>query len=97
MRTHHHLITKKLEETFIRKAALAVAVIGPLFTAPQAYEIFKNKSAENLSLVTWSFWSLSSLVWLMYARLTRDTVLTVSSALWVLFDVSVAVGILIYG
>lgn len=37
-----------------------------LFNLPQAYRIFKRKSAKDLSILTYSFQIISVIVWLFY-------------------------------
>ncbi|PIO08774.1 hypothetical protein COU59_00350, partial [Candidatus Pacearchaeota archaeon CG10_big_fil_rev_8_21_14_0_10_34_12] len=37
-----------------------------MFNLPQAYRIFKRKSAKDLSIVTYSFQIISVIVWLVY-------------------------------
>ena len=96
MRSHLRFLSKKSEEQLVNKLTLTVAIIEPIFAIPQVIEIYQNKSATDISLASWSFWLLSSLVWLAYARIRRDWVLGVSSALWVVANSLIVLGIFLY-
>jgi MtN3 and saliva related transmembrane protein len=39
---------------------------------PQAYKIWKNKSADNISIPTFIIFSAGTLTWLIYGILIRD-------------------------
>lgn len=39
---------------------------------PQAYKIFKSKSAENVSLLSYLIFSLGTVIWFVYGILKKD-------------------------
>lgn len=47
---------------------------------PQAYKIYKLKSAKEISLINYSVLSFGNFVWFLYGVLTSDMVLIVSFA-----------------
>jgi len=51
---------------------------------PQAYKIYKLKSAKEISLINYSILSLGNFVWFLYGLITSDTVLIVSFAVAVI-------------
>ena len=81
---------------FMDRFLIIVAVIGPLTTAPQIYDIFWTKSVNGLSFWTWLLYSVLSIPWLFYGLVHRDKPLIISSILWVILQGIVAAGILIY-
>lgn len=71
-------------------------IATPLFEIPQAYTIFANQSAENVSLWTWVFFCIDNLVWMVYGFRQREMPLFLTSALYEIIEVSIVVGIIIY-
>jgi uncharacterized protein with PQ loop repeat len=80
-----------------RKLVYIAAFIGPLSIGPQIAEIwFVDKNAMGVSLLTWSGFSLLSLVWLVYALDRRDRPLIISNALWLIGELIVVAGAIRY-
>ena len=76
----------------IGKVAYMVALVGPLSSVPQIYEIWSERNAAGVSFVTWTLFLLTSLVWLLYAMSKRDRPLIISNALWIVGEVIIMVG-----
>jgi len=75
----------------------AVACIEPLFSVPQAYEIFRAHSAVNVSIVTWIGYEAMTAIWVWYSIVHRDKLLLLYQGLFLVIDGSIIVGALIYG
>ena len=45
---------------------------------PQAYKIYKSKSAENISLLTFSVFGLGTLLWTVYGFSIKDLTIILS-------------------
>ncbi|MEK6903255.1 MAG: hypothetical protein AABW64_01240 [Nanoarchaeota archaeon] len=82
---------------FLDHLVMAVAVIGPLTTAPQIYKIFMEKTAVGISLFTWSAYLILTLPLLVYGIVHRDKQLITMYILWIIVDGVVVVGTLMYG
>jgi MtN3 and saliva related transmembrane protein len=81
----------------IQKLVYAAAFIGPLSIIPQVSEIwFVDHGAKGVSLLTWSSFSLLSLVWLLYGLQRRDRPLIISNALWLVGELIVVAGAIHY-
>jgi len=106
----HHLhkrkrIYKKFEpyphpNKFIRRYdefMWLVAIIVPLMAIPQIYKIWVFRSAQDVSLISWTAFMLSGCAWLVYSIIHKDKPLIINSLLWVIFDLLVIIGILLYG
>jgi len=50
---------------------------------PQAYKIYKHKSAESISLLSYIIFALGTLIWTAYGVFTRDFVVVVSFSIGV--------------
>jgi len=102
-RHHHHkrIREKKLfsKKSFIKdydKFMYGIAVFIPLTTLPQAWDIWSSKSAEDVSIITWGFFTFSAICWLIYALIHRDKILIINHILWVILETLVLTGIIIY-
>ncbi len=74
-----------------------VAIVIPLMTIPQILKIWVNKSAQDVSLISWIAYLFSALCWLTYSIIHKNKPLIINSALWVLLESFVIVGVIIYG
>ena len=88
---------KPKRKLFVDKIIFAAAIIEPIFTLPQAYVIFKNRNATDVSLVTWFGFNILTIIWLWYAIAHRDKVVLVYQGLFFVFNTLVIVGGLLYG
>ena len=80
----------------IGKVAYIVALVGPLSSVPQIYEIWTERNASGVSFVTWTLFLLTSVVWLLYGVAKRDRPLIISNALWVVGEAIIMVGAALY-
>lgn len=105
----HHLhlkkhLYKKIENSprrealkkMLDKAMVFIALIGPLATLPQVYQVFATQDVQGLSLVTWSVWTLLSGVWLIYGLAHKEMPIAISNSVYVVLQGVVVVAILVY-
>ncbi len=71
-------------------------LVGPISTLPQVYVIYTNESAVDISLLSWLLYSATTVVFLLYSIIHKLKPLIINSILWMLADVAVIAGILIY-
>lgn len=55
-----------------------VGIVMSLGYFPQAYKIYKTKSAENISVTTFIIFALGTLIWTLYGVFIHDLVLIFS-------------------
>ncbi len=105
---HYHKrkrVHKKLEpyphpdkfKRFMDKAIYVVAILGPIMTLPQVINIWINKNASGVSVISWSSYVILSLFWLTYGILHKEKPIIFTSVLWIILDILIAVGAVIYG
>jgi MtN3 and saliva related transmembrane protein len=61
--------------------SIVVSIFGILMSIgyfPQAYKIWKKKSAENISLITYFIFFIGCFTWLVYGILLQDIPIIVS-------------------
>ena len=80
----------------IEKVAYVAALAGPLSSVPQLWEIWMDRHAAGVSLVTWTLFLVTSTVWLFYGLSKRDRPLIISNALWVVFEAFIMLGAFLY-
>jgi uncharacterized protein with PQ loop repeat len=90
------MLKKKQQKTLIRRAVLATAVIEPAMTLPQIYDIWSTHTAAGVSKLTWSMYVGAAAVWLLYGIQEKDKPIIVSSILWIVAEVAVVIGAVLY-
>ena len=106
---HHHLsLRKRMHERlepyphpdafkrFLDKIMMGVALIGPLATLPQVYQVFMTQDTKGLALVTWTVWVLLSCVWLVYGLLHKEMPIVLSNLIYIVLQGAVVSAILLY-
>lgn len=74
-----------------------VAFVGPLMTIPQVLKIWMEKTAAGVSLLAWSTYAVTSVVWLLYGLAHKEKPILYSSIFWILLSGLIILGILQYG
>ncbi len=73
-----------------------MAFLTPVFEIPQAYKIYHDQSAANVSVATWGFFMFASIVWLAYAIKYKLKPLIICYSLYLIVESIIVVGIIIY-
>jgi uncharacterized protein with PQ loop repeat len=93
-----HLRTlNKKEMKLFDKVVGVTAVIYPLTGIPQVVKIWTEKSAAGLSLISWSFFLLVTLILITYSITKKEKKLALMWSLWVIMYIGVISGIIVYG
>lgn len=92
---HRHLHQKKKHDRWDYLLYVFMAAT-PLFELPQAWSIYSTKSAEDVSLLTWAFFAVSNLAWITYAIRNKLRPLIFIYSLYLVIEVGIVIGILIY-
>jgi uncharacterized protein with PQ loop repeat len=83
--------------TFLDKLTFVAGVIGPFTVLPQIYSIFSTRSAAGVSLVTWTLIFVVTFPWILYGMAHKDKSIIVSFFLWEVANLTVVIGVLLYG
>jgi len=81
---------------FLDKSIYAVGISGPLMTIPQLLSVWVEKSVDGLSLLSWSWYFITAIVWLIYAIVHKEKPLIVTNILWIIIHFFIVLGIIIY-
>jgi uncharacterized protein with PQ loop repeat len=93
-RSHKHV--KKQSKEPIDYIIQFFVIATPLAEVPQALDIFTNHDASQVSLLTWGFFLFSSTAWLWYGIARKLQPLVVTSILYLVIEVAIVIGIVMY-
>ena len=77
--------------------ATIFGTIGGFANIPQAYKIFKRKSAKDISIITYTLVLLGTITWLLYGIQLKDFPLIFSNSFGLIFVLLVVIGWFMYG
>jgi len=83
--------------TMLSILATAFGSFMALASLPQIYKIYKRKSAKDISAISYSFYSIGGLVWLLYGIEIKSSAVILSNTLSMLTSLSVLIGWFLYG
>lgn len=87
---------KKVQRDPFDLVVYAFGILTPLFELPQLWDIYSNRSAENVSLITWAFFLIDNLVWIIYGIRKREWPVLITSVIYEIIEVIIVVGIVMY-
>jgi uncharacterized protein with PQ loop repeat len=79
------------------KVTLVIGVIGPFVVVPQIWSIYTTQSATGVSLSTWLLMFIVTLPWIFYGIAHKAKSVVVSFTLWEVANLTVVIGVLLYG
>jgi uncharacterized protein with PQ loop repeat len=82
---------------FLDKLTFVVGIIGPFTVLPQIYSIFSSHSATGVSLSTWLLIFIVTLPWVFYGIAHKEKSIITSFILWEIANLTVVIGVLLYG
>lgn len=74
----------------------AMSVFTLLMTIPQVLTIWVGRQAAGVSVLSWSAYLLSAVLWLWYGIQKRDRNIYLPCIGWIVLDAAVIVGALVY-
>src|SRR5687767_1051575 len=92
---HKHLHHKKKKDA-LDYLVYFFMIATPLFELPQAIAIYTAKSAENVSLITWVFFFMASIVWIGYGWRNKLVPVMVTYSLYFVMEAIIIFGIVKY-
>jgi len=79
------------------KIMLIIAPVAPIFSIPQIYKIYSEQTAAGFAASTWVMYVLMKIPWIIYAVIHKDVPLIMATTLWFFSNLSILIGILLYG
>jgi uncharacterized protein with PQ loop repeat len=93
---NHFLKNKKRIRGTVDHLVYGVVIIGPMMNLPQLFQIWINKSAKNISIITWASFALFSFIWLLYGLVHKEKPLIIMNLSLILIQGSIVTGALLY-
>lgn len=106
---HHHIHKRKRvhqekqqyphPNKYIRlldNTCLAFSVLMPATTIPQIWRIYKYQLVDGLSLMMWILYCIGVIPFLIYGIVHKEKPLIILNILWLLAQVIIIIGILLY-
>jgi uncharacterized protein with PQ loop repeat len=75
---------------------LVAGIVQPLITVPQIITIYGNQSANDVSLLTWLGYLFFGVTFLVYGLAFRLKPIWIGQIIWVVMQLIIVVGILLY-
>jgi uncharacterized protein with PQ loop repeat len=91
------LKTKQKRQYVVDKIILAVAILEPICTLPQAIGIYRDKDASGISILTWVGFNILTIIWIWYAITHKEKIVLIYQSLFFIFDTLLIVGAIMYG
>jgi uncharacterized protein with PQ loop repeat len=88
-------MNKKRDLPVLEKLVGIIAIAYPLTGLPQLYKIWIEKEVAGVSLLSWSFFLVVTLVLICYSWLKGEKKLSLMWSSWAVIYVAVIVGLLI--
>lgn len=83
-------------ETMLRRVLGGMSVFTLLMTVPQVLTIWVGRQAAGVSVVSWSAYLLSAILWFAYGIRKRDKNIYLPCVGWLALDAAVIIGAVIY-
>ena len=80
----------------MRRLLASMSVFTMLMTIPQVLTIWIGRQAAGVSLVSWSAYLLSAVLWFWYGVQKRDKNIYLPCIGWMVLDCSVILGVFTY-
>ena len=93
----HPAAHASISETVLRRALGGMSVFTIVMTVPQIWTIWISHQAAGVSVVSWTAYLVSALLWLWHGLRQRDKNIYLPCIGWIAADSAVIVGALVYG
>ncbi|MCF7910220.1 hypothetical protein K9L16_00930 [Candidatus Pacearchaeota archaeon] len=81
---------------FIDSLAMINSIVMPLTTLPQIFRIYHYKIVDGLSIAMWILYCISCLIMLPYAIVHKSKELIVLNVMWLIVNLIIIFGIILY-
>ena len=93
----HSAAFSAVSDAVLRRALGAMSVFTIVMTVPQIWTIWVHHQASGVSVLSWSAYLVSALLWLWHGVRKRDRNIYLACIAWIVADGAVIAGALLYG
>ena len=90
-------IDRPHSETTLRRFLGGMSVFTMLMTVPQVLTIWVGHIAAGVSVLSWSAYLLSAILWFLYGIQKRDKNIYLPCIGWIGLDAAIIIGAIAYG
>ena len=87
----------KPPDTLLRRALGGMSIFTLVMSIPQILAIWVQHQAAGVSVLSWSAYLLSALLWFWHGLQQRDRNVYLPCIGWIALDIAVVAGALVYG
>jgi len=91
------IVRTSLQEKMMRRLLGSLSIFTMLMTIPQVLTIWVGHQAAGVSLLSWSAYLISAVLWFWYGVMKRDRNIYLPCVGWITLDGAVIVGVLVHG
>ncbi len=84
-------------DTSLRRLLGGISIFTMLMTIPQVLTIWFGHQAAGVSILSWSAYLLSAVLWFWFGIQKHDKNIYLPCVGWIALDTAVIVGVVIYG
>ena len=88
--------TASVSDALMRRALGAMSAFTIVMTVPQIWTIWVGHQAAGVSILSWSAYLLSALLWFWHGLRKRDRNIYLACVAWIAADSAVIAGALVY-
>lgn len=105
----HHLHTRKriyknLEEyphpdkwkNIMDKVVYFASFLGIVMTIPQILVVWVQHLTEGISIISWIGYTIIAIVWTIYGFLHKEKPLIIINGMWIILDLLIVLGVLLF-
>jgi uncharacterized protein with PQ loop repeat len=81
----------------LERVLRGLSVFTMFMTVPQVLTIWIGRDAHNVSIASWAAYLLAACLWFVYGMRKHDKTIYLACIGWILLDVAIVVGVLMYG
>ena len=84
-------------DRMLRRMWGGMSIFTMLMTIPQVLTIWVGRQAAGVSLLSWSAYLASAILWFWFGIQKQDKNIYLPCVGWILLDVAVIAGVIVYG
>lgn len=90
-------VTVRSSDSVLRRLLGGMSIFTMLMTIPQVMTIWLRQQASGVSIVSWSAYLVSAVLWFFFGIKKRDKNIYLPCIGWIALDIAVILGVVIYG
>lgn len=91
---HVHKIKRSKKNTSMDRLAFLAGIMLPVMTIPQAYKVWTDADVQGVSLLTWSLYTVVSLLFVIFGLRHKELLLIYTYTPMFAIEVIIVVGLL---